>query len=247
MSDHGIARFKLKIAGAELEASASLPTEPTRTSEMLPVFRSLTDTIVNMSVEAVKDQGLSISCKAGCGACCRQMVPVSEHEARSLAALVDSLPEERQAVIRERFHQGLLKLKEAGVIDDMMRLAEIKRAGDRSELGLKYFHAGVPCPFLENESCGIYEDRPLRCREYLVTSPPEHCAHPTANSVKGVILPVIPSVALFQFGNGDGKQRRVVLPLIAALAWVAIQEEEKLPHATPQEVLLNFLKGLKKN
>ena len=92
MSEQGIARFKLKIAGAEIEASASLPIEPVRTSEMLPVFRSLTDTIVNRSVAAVKDKGLAISCNAGCGAYCRQMVPISEHEAHSLAALVDSLP-----------------------------------------------------------------------------------------------------------------------------------------------------------
>lgn len=247
MSEQGIARFKLKIAGAEIEASASLPIEPVRTSEMLPVFRSLTDTIVNLSVEAVKDKGLAISCKAGCGACCRQMVPISEHEARSLAALVDSLPPERQAVIRERFRQGLEKLAEAGVIDDMMRLAEIKPGHERAQLGLKYFHAGVPCPFLEDESCGIYEDRPLRCREYLVTSPPEFCAEPTASKVKGVILPVIPSVTLFKLGDGNGSDRPAIVPMIAALAWVAMQEEEKLPNATPQEVLLNFLKGLKKN
>jgi Fe-S-cluster containining protein len=36
----------------------------------------------------------------------------------------------------------------------------------------------MPCPFLEDESCSIHPDRPLVCREYLVTSPAELCAGP---------------------------------------------------------------------
>ena len=39
-------------------------------------------------------------------------------------------------------------------------------------LGREYFQLGIPCPFLEEESCSIYHDRPITCREYLVTSPP---------------------------------------------------------------------------
>jgi hypothetical protein len=35
---------------------------------------------------------------------------------------------------------------------------------------VRYFLQGVACPFLEAESCGIHPDRPLACREYLVTS-----------------------------------------------------------------------------
>ena len=39
----------------------------------------------------------------------------------------------------------------------------------------RYFAAGIPCPFLEEERCGVYDERPVVCREYAVTSPPELC------------------------------------------------------------------------
>lgn len=59
----------------------------------------------------------------------------------------------------------------------------------RGQLGRDYFALGVPCPFLEDESCSIHPERPLVCREYLVTSPAEHCARPTPGAVEGVDLP----------------------------------------------------------
>jgi Fe-S-cluster containining protein len=34
----------------------------------------------------------------------------------------------------------------------------------------------MACPFLENDSCSIYLDRPIRCREFLVTSDARYCA-----------------------------------------------------------------------
>jgi len=52
-----------------------------------------------------------------------------------------------------------------------------------------YFALRVPCPFLEEESCSIHPDRPLVCREYLVTSPAELCAGPTQEGVTPVPVP----------------------------------------------------------
>ncbi|MEZ5279133.1 MAG: hypothetical protein R2770_01565 [Acidimicrobiales bacterium] len=38
--------------------------------------------------------------------------------------------------------------------------------------------ADVACPLLDDGVCSIRPDRPLACREYLVTSDPKHCAPP---------------------------------------------------------------------
>ena len=51
------------------------------------------------------------------------------------------------------------------------------------------------CPFLEEESCSIHPDRPLVCREYLVTSPAELCAGPTQEGVTPVAVPKVSPAA----------------------------------------------------
>ena len=75
---------------------------------------------------------------------------------------------------------------------------------ERRSLGLRYFALGIPCPFLEAESCSIYTERPLVCREFLVSSPPENCAAPTAETVQ--VIPVEPKVstALAALGAAPG-------------------------------------------
>ena len=43
-----------------------------------------------------------------------------------------------------------------------------------------------PARFSRLESCSIHADRPLVCREYLVTSPAANCAQPTEENIKRV-------------------------------------------------------------
>ena len=69
---------------------------------------------------------------------------------------------------------------------------------ERTPLALSYFRLGIPCPFLEEESCSIHPDRPLSCREYLVTSAPIHCAEQAPDKVQGVRLDAMVSLVLRQ-------------------------------------------------
>ena len=52
----------------------------------------------------------SSSSNATCGACCRQLVPISALEARELVRLVDRMPEPRRSVLRQRFNDALRRL-----------------------------------------------------------------------------------------------------------------------------------------
>ena len=65
---------------------------------------------------------------------------------------------------------------------------------------------GVPCPFLEDESCSIHPERPLVCREYLVTSPAALCAGPTQEGVTPV---AVPKVSMAARGLQDDRRRLV--------------------------------------
>src|SRR5438105_2241902 len=155
------------VAGERVHGQIPVPTGPTAPRELLPVFRAVAEMIVELGVAAAAERGEAVSCRAGCGACCRQLVPITPVEARVLAELIDRLPDARRAVVEGRFQAAAERLAAAGLLE---KLEHPERFPDRDlhQLGLDYFQQGIACPFLEEESCSIYEERPIACREYLV-------------------------------------------------------------------------------
>lgn len=125
------------------------------------------------AVARVEAEGKTISCRAGCGACCRQAVPIAASEARAVARHVAAMPEPRRSIIKSRFAAARAALDAAGVDHGPTALTEMTIEA-RPALGMTYFRAAVACPFLEDENCSIHPVRPLACREYLVTSPAEN-------------------------------------------------------------------------
>ena len=144
--------------------------------------------MVNAVTQDVEQQGHKVSCQKGCGACCRQMVPVSGVEARYLADLVEALPEPRRSEIRGRFDEARRRLAESGLLEKM-RHNDQWTDDDYQAMGVDYFRQAIACPFLEEESCSIHPQRPVSCREYLVTSPAEHCALPRNENVRTIAFP----------------------------------------------------------
>src|SRR5581483_5526861 len=100
-------QFDIEAGSETVSVSLELPTAPTRARRMLPVLEKLAHEVIAVAIgEAVK-RGESVSCRAGCGACCRQVVPVSLTEARRLAAVVEAMPAQRRARVRERFAKAI--------------------------------------------------------------------------------------------------------------------------------------------
>jgi Fe-S-cluster containining protein len=178
-----------------MEMTVTVPKGATSWRVVLPVLQSITNRIVDSAVEEVESAGERISCQKGCGACCRQLVPIAQVEAELLGELIGRMEEPHRAAILGRFAEARHRLEEAGMLESLRHPQSVPRGGWR-EIGLRYFDLGIACPFLEEESCSIHTDRPLACREYLVTTPAEHCAHPTAETVHCVALPLKPSNAL---------------------------------------------------
>src|SRR4051794_35228986 len=82
---------RLTVAGRQIHLNLTLPTGPAPLRDLLPVFHGLTNLVVDGAEQDVAWTGERVSCRAGCGACCRQMVPISESEAHALRRLVDDL------------------------------------------------------------------------------------------------------------------------------------------------------------
>lgn len=213
------ASFALPVGRGVLRASARVPTGRTTLTQLLPILQNLENAILARVGEEAASVGTPISCRAGCAACCRQMVPVSLFEAEALMDWMRTLPEARQKELEGRFHSALLKLRDAGVIDKILDPAWILGEGPAVDLAIDYFSAGVACPFLENEMCSIHPMRPLSCREYLVTSPAEHCQDPAANMLHAVDLPLKLTHVLYAFGRAIEQDRRGWIPLVFLMAW----------------------------
>lgn len=105
-----------------------------------------------------------VSCRKGCSACCRQLIVSELSEAQYILA--------RNTDAVER---ALPKLIEhalfASSLPDTLASAEAEAIASEA-----YWQRHLPCAFLEDGLCSVYEDRPLPCRTHFVLSDPAFCA-----------------------------------------------------------------------
>jgi Fe-S-cluster containining protein len=161
------------------------------------------------------------------------LVPVTEPEARRLEELIEALPEPRRSEIRRRFDETRERLGAAGLLEKLVDLEQFPY-DSMLPFADDYFRLGIPCPFLEAESCSIHAERPLACREYLVTSPAEACAHPTAESIRMVPMPGRVSNALTRVGLKPGAAHGRWVPLALAPVWVEAHPDEAPERPGPE-------------
>ncbi|MCK6475272.1 MAG: YkgJ family cysteine cluster protein [Phycisphaerales bacterium] len=216
MSGHVSIPVELTVYGGTLRASIPVPAGPVTATELLPVFRAVAEAVIHLSVKNAERQGRTVSCRDGCAACCRQFVPVAESEARFLISLVEGMPPARRAELKRRFAEAARRLDDAGLRDRLMA-PETQPRDALKTLGLDYFRVGLDCPFLENKSCSIHPDRPLVCREYLVTSPARACDD--LHGVEGVDLPLRPSLALCRIDEQPSQTLVKTVPLAMIFEW----------------------------
>lgn len=209
-------RFNLDIEGYQCAAEMSLPNRGISLTEFLPIIWKLQDALIGIWENLNAKEGRVVSCRAGCGACCRQLVPVSEIEAFHLKEVVDSLPAEHRQRVVTRFALAQQSLAEQGVLEDLKGLTHAD-VDKKRELGIAYFRLQIPCPFLEEESCSIHAVRPSACREYLVTSPAVHCASLEGEQIKMLSHSAHFSSILFCFADGEGNAKPAIIPLALAL------------------------------
>ncbi len=112
----------------------------------------------------------SISCFKGCSHCCSRIVVASRAEALALIDYVYAFTNFDRDEIDRRLseHAALLR-------------SFLDERSDRSDENAVWFAKNIPCPFLENDICSVYEGRPLSCRIYHSLEDPEHCKRPVRN------------------------------------------------------------------
>lgn len=205
-----------------LTTLVEVPTGLIPVTEIVPLLRRLGEQAQALEERNALAAGQTISCRKGCAACCRMLIPVSAPEAYRLRDTIAQMPEERRKPTLDRMAQAQRRLEAAGMLTRLSEIAESQRQwsdADMEPINRAYFALRMPCPFLVDETCSIYEDRPAACRELQVTSPAEWCQDPVTNPVQALPVPLRVSTALGLLWSDlvGGPIRFIPLPL--ALAW----------------------------
>jgi len=225
-SGHSTATLRLTMGALRIAHPITVPNTAVPAAEIMPALQGLVNAVVDAAAA-----GQSISCRKGCGACCRQLVPVSRTEGERLLQVVEALPGERRKALMTRFAEAEVAIENAGLKD--------RRGRSDRELSVAYFALGLPCPFLEEESCSIHPERPLVCREYLVTSAAELCSGPAQEGVTPVAVPKV-SMAARNLQDDDDDW----FPLALLVAWDRTRPRHRPSRRTGPEWVQRFLKGL---
>ena len=217
-------RFDIAVntPAGRLTTALDVPTGFVPITSIVPMTRHLGEEMLRLEEQQSRRNGHSISCRMGCAACCRMLVPLSPPEAFSLLDYVEQLPQERRAAIEEKLEASKATLAGHGVLDRLHAVvqADAPMSDEQLEpINRAYYALRHPCPFLEEEMCSIYEARPAACRELLVTSPAQLCNDMAENPVEPIPVPVRLGTVLGLLWSGltGGAPRLIPLPL--ALDW----------------------------
>jgi Fe-S-cluster containining protein len=219
-----IERFNISLStpAGELATSVEAPTALVPITAIVPLTRRLGEEATALEEAQERDAGRPISCRKGCAACCRMLVPMSPPEAFALKAMVDALPIERRNALVGRLRDARARLEEAGLLTGLTALAESHRPLTDEEMepmNQAYYALRLPCPFLEGEICSIYEDRPAACRELLVTTPADLCDDLIQNPVRPLPAPVRVGTVLALLWSELNGGPPTLIPLPLALDW----------------------------
>jgi Fe-S-cluster containining protein len=221
--------IRLDLPEGCIEAEIKLPHGPMRLVDFAFTTLGLSSTVADMGARITANLGRKVSCSKGCGVCCRQLVPLSPPEAIMLVELVISMPKDIRTLIQNRFATAVRQLERSVLLEKLARLQEPSSLSDEDMQALtkEYFLQQIPCPFLENECCSIYEFRPSRCREYLVISPPKHCHDPYTQRIDRLPVSIRLSEALSRMWAEATQNPPQLIPLILALKWSAEHKSQR--------------------
>src|SRR5215471_4892183 len=100
MADSGpfTATLRLTVGNLKVVHLITVPSAQVPATEIVPALQGLVNAVV-----AATEKDQTISCRKGCGACCRQLVPISRTEGERLLQLIEAMPAERRESLRQRF------------------------------------------------------------------------------------------------------------------------------------------------
>src|SRR5262245_23335418 len=112
MADSGpfTATLRLTVGDLKVVHPITVPSARVPAGKIVPALQELVNAVV-----AAAERGHAISCRKGCGACCRQLVPISRTEGERLVELIEAMPAARREPLSRRFAAAETAIVAAGL------------------------------------------------------------------------------------------------------------------------------------
>jgi Fe-S-cluster containining protein len=178
------------LANAHLDGLGRLSEDKSLPARFIVNFQkamALFDQSLRVCLGHLRHAGFLVRCKPSCAFCCHQM-PTGVSGAE-LVYLYYGL---QQRMTLSRLFRRCLEAEELWVEIHRRARGQGLPDGNRSDVTTAiaevYCAMELPCPFLQNNRCLVYDYRPLACRmHFSLSSPawckPSHFQHPYAMSV----------------------------------------------------------------
>jgi Fe-S-cluster containining protein len=232
--------LELDILGERLSFRIGIGKGRAKLADIVPLARILCDRITEIVLRRISSAEGSIPCSKGCSACCmRCLVPMSVPEALRFKEEIIAEPANRRESVWEaclRAAQLILRQRPPDSSVYQTDASNPEQSADMSLISSWYTSLNLTCPFLINNVCGIYEQRPLACREHFIRGSSAACRG--QGEVAEVLeMPVrLPNVLGQLAGELEGTDvEAVILPL--ALLW-SRENPERAERSWPAELMV---------
>lgn len=139
--------------------------------------------IMSKLIKDAKLRGEYVTCHIGCSFCCVEQIKASLQECETIVYYLYKHERALRSFLREypQWHSELSRHE--AIIEKLSQLFnETVQSGFSEESTRAYVQQGtvyaslnIPCPFLEDSKCLIYEVRPYVCANLVATTPAEWC------------------------------------------------------------------------
>jgi hypothetical protein len=157
--------------------------------------------IEKAQIREATTRGETITCKKGCSFCCLLHVEATLQECEAivyylyqhkpaLSAFLRQYPLWREQINKKgdlfkklgQLSRDVFTCEYSGQTSTPEYIKERQQAYAEAEK--RYAMQNIPCPFLHNHACSIYEVRPYNCACFLATTPYEWCNPSNPNEPK---------------------------------------------------------------
>ena len=240
-----IISLDIDILGKATHLNIGVADKQARLADIVPLARTISTKLAIAVLGRLKENGQFVPCRKGCSTCCNYLIPLSVPE-------VFCLREELLAMQTDDNGMGLRYCLDTAerILDNFPQTfcSEDFCSNDQSSIWqINKWYAGLElaCPFLSEGLCSLYEQRPLACREHIVTDLAFLCEanHKDKPNVVQMPVSILEALGLLAAELEQSDVDAIMLPFAFAWAEDNLQRSRVTWHAvTMVECFLEIIK-----
>ncbi len=243
--DTEVLHYELDLLGKPIQLDIALSQSRAKLSDIVPLARVLSSKFAIMTLEQIRKDGETIGCCKYCSVCCKYLVPLSIPEAFRLNDEIMALPEQFRQQFTHSFVDAAEKILSKENEDFDLNESSVNQL-QLKQISKWYSALQLSCPLLFDDLCTLYEQRPLACREHIVTGSADLCHLDSAGEPRIAPMPVSILDILGQLTGEllDSQTEAVILPF--TLPWA--QDNDELSNRTwPAKMMVDRFMGIVKS